>query len=98
MRFSLAIAVLSFISAVIAAPARCLSQKAAEELVTRFAGILTHKGSDLGDAWYTGTVILAPEYEEISYSALTLMHGSQQSVSLQFWVFSAIVETILTST
>ena len=98
MKFSFAIAALSFASAVLAAPAKCITQQSAEDLVIRFSGIITHHGSDLGNAWETGIAILAPEYEEISESVHSNPQMPDQPVSrLPLSCFSEVVHVILTT-
>ena len=82
MKFTLGITALSLASSTIAAPsAACFTEESAQELVTRFSGVLTHQGSDLGDAETTAYALFATGYEEISDSFLSLMQNPAEPVS-----------------
>lgn len=51
---------------------RCLCPSEAEQTVQRLIGILTHKGSDLGDDNSTAEALLADSFYEVSDSILAL--------------------------
>lgn len=84
MKFSLGVAALSLASTVAAAPAAtCFTEASAQELVARFTGVITHQGSDLGDAETTAYALFAEGYEEVSDSVLSLMQNPEAPVSLR---------------
>jgi hypothetical protein len=51
---------------------RCITQNMADKLVTRFTGVLTHEGSDLGNLTETLELMLADGFQEISGSINSL--------------------------
>ena len=82
MKFSLvAAAGLSFVSTV-AGSQRCLKSHTAMKLVNRYASVLQHIDSDIGNATVTANVVIANGYTETSDSILSL---EQKPVS---WLFS----------
>lgn len=82
MKFTQITATLALAASAIASPTwpswngcpsdNCISQTDAETLVKRFIGVLSHEGSDLGNASVTANAILADNYKEISDSILSL--------------------------
>ncbi|WPH02386.1 Hypothetical protein R9X50_00524900 [Acrodontium crateriforme] len=51
---------------------QCISQSAAEQFVQRFSGILSGKGSDLGDKVATANALVADSFQEVSDSINSL--------------------------
>lgn len=78
MKFNLLACGLALASTVVAGPLQargypgCLSKDTATTLVNRYIGVLSHNGSDLGNANTTAQAILDDNYEEVSDSILSL--------------------------
>lgn len=77
MKFSLITSALTLASAVVAAPARrdwtnfkCLSQSAADTIVTKFISVLAH--TNVATANATAQALFSDTYTEVSDSILSL--------------------------
>ena len=70
--FALLVAVSMACAISIAEPFQCRGPKGAEDFVQRFAGILSKRGSDLGDSTAPAEALLADDSQEISNSILSL--------------------------
>lgn len=73
MKLSIFATAIALASTALSAPTNgCVSMKQAKTIISRYTGIITHQGSDLGTAQQTAEQLLVRGYEEISDSILSL--------------------------